>query len=177
MKRIVEIADVSLDGVELEVTFEGSGSEDQDGNKLSYAWDFGDGETAQGSVVKHIYAKGGKYIAKLTVNDNTGVNCNASVATKTVILNRAPIADAGSDLRICVGDNVDFDASKSIDNDGDSLNYSWDFGDQDTSTRVNPTNTYYSGSFQPQYFKVTLTVQDDKGNTAKASATIEVLNK
>ncbi len=72
---------------------------------------------------------------------------------------------------------VHFYGSKSYAPKGRIVVYSWDFGDQDTSTRVNPTNTYYSGSFQPQYFKVTLTVQDDKGNTAKASATIEVLNK
>lgn len=57
------------------------------------------------------------------------------------------------------------------------VSYHWDFGDGDTSAQINPANTYYSGSFAPQYFGVTLTVQDDQGNTAEATTTIEVLNK
>jgi len=57
------------------------------------------------------------------------------------------------------------------------VSYSWDFGDGDTSSQANPINTYYSGTFAPQDFTVTLTVQDNQGNTAQAAATIEVLNK
>lgn len=72
---------------------------------------------------------------------------------------------------------VKFYGSKSYVPKGRIIAYSWDFGDSDTSTKANPTNTYYSGSFEPQYFNVTLTVQDDLGNAAKATATIEVLNK
>ena len=154
----------------LEVTFDGSGSKDQDGNKLSYAWDFGDGETAQGSVVKHTYAKGGEYIAKLTVNDNTGANCDASAATKTVILNRAPIADAGSDLKICTEDSVDFDASKSIDSDGDSLNYSWDFGDGEKAAGKTASHKYAKGGI----YQAILTV-DDGSNTDCSKSSDKIL--
>jgi hypothetical protein len=55
--------------------------------------------------------------------------------------------------------------------------YSWDFGDGDTSAKPNPLNTFYSGSFQPQDFTVTLTVQDDAGSTSTATVAIQVLNK
>jgi hypothetical protein len=72
---------------------------------------------------------------------------------------------------------VSFSGSKSHAVKGRIVSYLWDFGDGDTSTKISPINTYYSGSFEPQYFKVILTVQDNQGNTAQASATIEVLNK
>lgn len=60
---------------------------------------------------------------------------------------------------------------------GKIVSYLWDFGDTESSQKANPANTYYSGTFAPQYFNVTLTVQDDKGRSAKATAKIEVLNK
>ncbi len=72
---------------------------------------------------------------------------------------------------------VKFYGTKSYVPKGRIVAYAWDFGDGDASTRPNPTNTYYSASFQPQYFKVTLTVQDEKGNTAEVTTSIEVLNK
>ena len=154
----------------LEVTFDGSGSKDLDGDKLLYAWDFGDGETQEGKVVKHTYQKGGEYIAKLTVTDNTSAKCDKSIATKTVILNRAPIADAGSDLKICAGEKVDFDGSKSIDNDGDSLSYSWDFGDGEKGEGKTISHKYTKGGV----YQARLTV-DDRTKTDCSSASDKIL--
>jgi len=155
----------------LEVSFDGSSSKDMDGNKLSYAWDFGDGETADGKIVKHTYAKGGEYIAKLTVTDNTNAKCDKSIATKTVILNRAPIADAGSDLKICVGEKVDFDASNSMDKDGDSLSYAWDFGDGEKGTGKTVSHKYEKGGV----YQVKLSVDDNtKTDCSSANDTILV---
>lgn len=68
-------------------------------------------------------------------------------------------------------------ANKSHVPGGRIIHYAWDFGDGDASTKMNPVNTYYSASFEPRYYTVTLTVHDDKGNTATASTTIEVVNK
>ncbi|MDO8602603.1 MAG: PKD domain-containing protein [Candidatus Omnitrophota bacterium] len=140
----------------LEVTFNGSGSRDMDGDKLSYAWDFGDGQTADGKVVKHDYEKGGEYIAKLIVTDNTSAKCDKSITTKTVILNRAPMASAGSDLKICAGDNADFDGSKSIDSDGDVLSYSWDFGDGEKGEGKTVSHKYEKGGL----YQAKLSVDD-----------------
>jgi hypothetical protein len=72
---------------------------------------------------------------------------------------------------------VHFYGYKSYVPKGKIVSYLWDFGDGDTSTMENPVNTYYSTTFQPQYFTATLTIQDDKGNTAKVSTSIEVINK
>lgn len=72
---------------------------------------------------------------------------------------------------------VRFYGNKSRAKTGKIVSYHWDFGDGDTSVLINPGNTYYSGSFEAQDFNVTLTVRDNLGRVATATATIEVLNK
>ena len=44
-------------------------SEDQDGDELTYSWNFGDGATSTEKSPKHTYAANGNYTAKLTVSD------------------------------------------------------------------------------------------------------------
>ncbi|MCR9293420.1 MAG: PKD domain-containing protein [bacterium] len=51
------------------VTFDGSGSFDADGEPLSYLWDFGDGQIADGELVTHTFANPGVYTVTLTVDD------------------------------------------------------------------------------------------------------------
>ncbi len=45
------------------------------------------------------------------------------------ILNQQPVADAGSDQTVNVGETVSFDGSGSYDPDGGIVSYDWDFGD------------------------------------------------
>jgi DNA polymerase III gamma/tau subunit len=72
---------------------------------------------------------------------------------------------------------VHFSASRSRAAKGKIVSYEWDFGDQDKSKKPSAINTFYSGTFEPKQFTVTLTVQDDRGNVGIATTNIEVLNK
>ncbi|RLJ01882.1 MAG: hypothetical protein DRP11_03745 [Candidatus Aenigmatarchaeota archaeon] len=54
------------------VYFDGSGSSDSDGSIVSYSWTFGDGSSASGVTVSHIYTSAGTYTVTLTVTDNAG---------------------------------------------------------------------------------------------------------
>jgi PKD repeat protein len=58
------------------VQFDGSASRDPDGQKISFAWNFGDGlpdqVDATGASNEHIYTKGGECTATLTVTDELG---------------------------------------------------------------------------------------------------------
>lgn len=56
----------------LNVTFDGSGSYDPDGQVISYEWDFGDGGSGSGVSVTHVYGSAGTYSARLMVTDNMG---------------------------------------------------------------------------------------------------------
>jgi PKD repeat protein len=72
---------------------------------------------------------------------------------------------------------VHFNGTKSTSSGARIVSYSWDFGDGDTSNKPKPVNMYYSGSYEPRHFTATLTVRDNKGNSATTSLDIEVLNK
>jgi chitodextrinase len=63
-----------------QASFSGSGSFDPDGAIVSYQWDFGDGSTATGSSVTHIYAATGAYTVTLTVTDNLGATATATAS-------------------------------------------------------------------------------------------------
>lgn len=56
-----------------EVKFDASKSVD-DGEIVSYLWDFGDGNAGEGVVVSHAYSKPGNYTVRLTVIDNDGLS-------------------------------------------------------------------------------------------------------
>ncbi|MGW9419649.1 ThuA domain-containing protein [Cellulosimicrobium funkei] len=79
----------------LEVSFDGTGSTDPEGEALTYAWDFdGDGTTDSTSAApSHTYTENGVYDARLTVTDPAG-----KVGTATVPItvgNTRPEVDFG----------------------------------------------------------------------------------
>jgi PKD repeat protein len=70
--------------------FDGSKSFDADGDNLSYLWNFGDGNTGEGAKVTHVYSKPGTYIVSLTVNDNSGTECDSATDSFTAVVNAKP---------------------------------------------------------------------------------------
>ncbi|WP_327233533.1 ThuA domain-containing protein [Streptomyces sp. NBC_01317] len=72
----------------LKATFSSAGTEDADGDPLTYAWDFGDGGTSTDANPAYTYKKNGTYTATLTVSDGTGRHGSASV--RVVVGNTAP---------------------------------------------------------------------------------------
>jgi PKD repeat protein len=145
------------------IDFDASASADADGDPLTYEWDFGDGSPSAGGVrVTHSYAEGGIYPVTLTVNDGTGLANGSARQALTVTINRLPVAVAGANRKVCAGDVVLFDGSRSSDPDGGLLRYRWDFGDGTGADTVNPTKTFRTGAVYP----VTLTVEDESGYPA-----------
>ncbi|WP_371373104.1 family 16 glycosylhydrolase [Thalassotalea aquiviva] len=57
---------------DLNCSFNATASSDSDGNIVSYAWDFGDGNTATGESVNHTFSSANTYTVSLTVTDNQG---------------------------------------------------------------------------------------------------------
>lgn len=55
-----------------ELTVDATASFDADGEIVDWAWDFGDGTTAQGSRATHGYQAPGEYDVRLTVTDDAG---------------------------------------------------------------------------------------------------------
>jgi PKD repeat protein len=152
---------LTCDGV---LTFDGSASVDADGQPLTHEWDFGDGTSAFGRVVSHVFAEGGVYPVTLTVDDGTGLSNARHTASLVTTINRPPIASPGADTTVCAGEVALFDGSGSTDPDGGALRYLWDFGDGTRSDLMNPTQIYKQGGV----YTATLLVQDDSGLTCNA---------
>ena len=87
-------------------------------------------------------------------------------------INKAPTIDSGPSANPTtanVGTTVAFSVSAS-DPNGDTLNYSWAFGDGSTGTGNSPSHAYQmAGSFI-----ATVTVSDGNGGSANASTTVTV---
>ncbi|GAA5227763.1 LamG domain-containing protein [Paeniglutamicibacter antarcticus] len=156
---------ISTDG--LNVSVDGSDSSDPEGEDLEYAWEFGDGTTANGVTANHVYAGAGEYTISLVVTDAHGAEHTATGKVTVQIANTVPVAAFGS---VVSGLQVSFDAGASSDIDGEIVSYEWDFGDETQDSGVRPTHAYAaSGSFE-----VTLTVTDDAGANHSVSAEIQV---
>ncbi|MBN1586914.1 MAG: PKD domain-containing protein, partial [Candidatus Omnitrophica bacterium] len=141
------------------VEFDASQSSDPDGDSLTYRWDFGDGQSAEGQKAQHKYAKGGNYLATLWVDDGRGMDGSVVSATVSVKVNTPPSAVINAPLKGAVGMEVEFDASGSVDADGDRLQFAWDFGDGQTAEGRRVKHTYLKGGS----YKVRLQVDDAQG--------------
>ena len=70
---------------------------------------------------------------------------------------------------------ISFDATNSIDEDGEIVHYSWDFGDGQTAEDA-ITNHTFTNSGSPQGFEVSLTVIDNEGAIDSISKTVSINN-
>ena len=145
------------------MSFNGSNSTDSDGSIGRYDWDFGDSTIANnaGPTPTHVYETGGKYIARLTVTDDSEETDMDITVVNVGIGNLPPLAHAGDSVSGKVSRDITFDGTGSSDPDGSVANYAWSFGDGNTGTGPNPTHSYAAAG---KYF-VTLTVTDNDGAT------------
>jgi len=146
--------------------FDGSVSSDQDGSIIAYNWDFGDGGKGGGAKPSHVYANPGIYTVKLTVTDDSETSSKQRSDKLKVIVNSLPAADAGPDQIAAPKQEIKFDASESIDLDGEISRYEWNFGDGTVKTGEKATYSYA----KPGIYTVTLTVQDNTGHSNASSS-------
>jgi PKD repeat protein len=142
------------------VTLQATRSLDPDGTIAAYEWDFRDGETGTGEVVRHAFAEPGTYAVRLTVRDDTGHEEAVDHAETTVFVNARPVAEAGADIAAAPGDEVRFSAAASYDSDGSIASWRWDFSDLDEPMEGPEIVRVFD---QPGVYSAQLTVTDDSG--------------
>ena len=104
--------DINSAKVNEPIEFSGLKSKKKKASLKKFAWDFGDGTTAEGKSIKHAYKAAGTYTATLTVTDKDG---HSGKTTRTIQINRPEnktrfihqklddIIDSGSRLPVLSG--------------------------------------------------------------------------
>jgi len=158
------------------IVFDGSGSNDSDGEIDFYRWNFGDGTSEILAMFpSHSYSEDGTYDITLTVIDDGGrsgfamttVDVGASGTTQK------PVADAGGPYSGYVGMVIVFNGSSSYDPDSDGMitNYTWRF---DNGTELYGVTPAWVCNVSGEY-NVTLTVTDNIGFKDTTSTTVVIL--
>lgn len=109
-----------------EASFSATPSSDQDGDELSFLWDFGDGDTEVGENVSHSWSNYGVYNVTLTVDDGSQMDSSDS-SIFTIYVNSIPTASIDIGIEVEIEERFTITANGSADEDGDDLEYLWDF--------------------------------------------------
>lgn len=156
----------------LTVDFDASSST---GNIDTFAWTFGDGDSAQGITTSHTFTIAGSYDVTLVVTDKNGAT---SSKVQTVVVNSGPTTDNTPPTAVISSSTtlgnapllVELDGGGSSDDDGTIISYNWDLGDGGTATGSLVNYTYSTaGTYYP-----TLTVTDDDGAIATVNTPVLV---
>ena len=168
IKEIVSfppVASFSYSANLLSVSFTNSSS-DQDGEIISFEWQFGDGNSSTAMNPQHDFASAGTYVVTLTVTDN---DMQSSSTSQTIVVSDGSVAPNASFSYQASLLDVSF-TDTSSDGDGNITSWLWDFGDGQTSNLQNPAHAY-SGAGS---YTVSLTVTDDDGLTDSISQVVDV---
>lgn len=157
-----------------EVHFDGSYSHVPGGTDIvDYAWDFGDGTTADGVHPVHVYAAEGRYTVTLTVTSEGGGEGKTQQELEISPEETPPPTErprAAFTRQPASGTaplTVSFDASAST---GEIVAYTWDFDDGATGSGETTEHTFTSAGT----YNVRLTVRDDEGREDSAQRTVTV---
>jgi hypothetical protein len=150
---------------------------DPNGDALTTSWNFGDGSSSP--TGSHSYSTAGTYTATATITD--GKSGSVSSSTSVTVASSGGGGGGGTHpppvitaqlaaypSTASIGQKILFTIGVS-ETDGDSLSYSYNYGDN--TTGFVESHTYSAGGS----YKVVITVTDSKGASATSSTTVTVL--
>jgi enediyne biosynthesis protein E4 len=151
------------------LTFDGRASSDADGRVVAWAWDFGDGRTAQGPVVQHRFTALGFFQVRLTVTDDDGFTAVDEAVVEVRNIPPVPVL-RGWDLAN-LHQGLAWKGGSSWDPDGFVAKHAWDFGEGWVEAR-NPNHAFTALGER----EVVLEVVDNDGAVARAAHRVEVVD-
>lgn|GEM_PF-5740063 len=168
------------------VTFYAYGYDSDPTHTLSYSWDFGDGSTAAGKTVSHVFQDDGTYAVTLTACDSASPPVCATASLEILVIRPGTPHVVQAQARVSPAEGeagtTEFlfqgTGSDTLDH---SLFYTWDFGDGTKETgklcdphqscQVEARHVYASaGSYTPSF-----TVCDPGGRCRTAALAVSVL--
>lgn len=135
------------------------------GNVNAWAWNFGDGITANTQNTTHLYQQGGNFSVTLTARSDKGCS---DMQTKTVVVHPLPQADF-SFTPVCLNMPVTFSDLTTLAS-GNITSRSWLFNNNPVNTAASFTQTFNNLST----FNLTLIATSDQGCSDTATEAITV---
>ena len=123
------------------LTLSAAESTDPDGGVAAYHWDFGDGNTAIGIEVAHIWREAGLRSVTLTVDDGKGLENSRHAAHFEVDVTSAPPVEIAVSPITCPGETLAFDLANLPDT-VDPETPRWEFGDRTVLAGKQTTHAY-----------------------------------
>jgi gliding motility-associated-like protein len=138
------------------------------GSIVGWEWDFGDGGTSTAQNPSHLYNNVGFYTVTLTVTSSTGCRTTISRGSYIRILGSIATNFEASQPSTC---QAPFSVNFTNQSSGPgNISYTWDFGNSQTSTAVNPSTIYNT----PGTYNVTLNAVSDLGCTGTITQSITI---
>lgn len=131
----------------------------------NYDWDFDDGNTASTQNTTHFYNTPGTYNVTLIISSGSGC---ADTITNPVTIYPMPVADFNF-TNVCLNNVMNFTDVSTVSS-GTINGWNWNFGDTQTSTVQNPSNTYIADG----NYTVSLTITTNNGCTDNTSEQVTV---
>jgi len=129
------------------LTLDGSNSSDADGHPLTYQWSIVSAPSTSTATLSDpravmptlIMDQEGLFVVQLIVNDGQE-DSQADSVTLNSVSNTKPVANAGIDQTLNVGDQAVLDGQQSFDSDGDTLSYRWSLLSQPENSTASLVN-------------------------------------
>ncbi|CAM3330275.1 Ig-like domain-containing protein [Zobellia roscoffensis] len=126
--------------------------------------------TISGTIISYTPNNGFSGEDEITYTVNDGNNPEVSATLTITVMNIDPDAVASGPSSAAPNSVVLFAGNGSSDPNGDTLTYSWNFGDGNTSNQMNPSHTYANTGD----YDVELTVNDGNGGSDSMTISISI---
>jgi PKD repeat protein len=153
-------------------------AEDEDGDLLSFVWQFGNSQMAVGDSGKYTYREPGLYTVEVTVYDGKGGKDSKSIAV--LVTEPPPPANHAPIITLFEVTPTQGEAPLTIhyrveakDKDGDLLSFVWEFGNSQMAVGDSGKYTYR----EPGLYTVELFIYDGEGGVAYRAKAVLVLEK
>lgn len=131
----------------------------------TWDWEFGNGNTSTVQNTSQTYNKTDEYVVNLSLDDGAGESVNYSILLNVVNLS----AEFNIDHN-CAQPNINMSFTNQSISVNTITNWSWNFGDGNTSYDENPVHNYPDDGD----YDVTLTVTDGLGNSSNITKVVHV---
>jgi hypothetical protein len=157
---------------------DGSGSNDADGEIISYQWLLDDelvktGPQATSFTLNTAELSAGTHVIQLILEDNDHQTASTEITFIVATGNIEPVANAGDDMAVKEGQIVLLSAEASTDPDGEIVKYEWSMDGRVFSTKEIDDEFKFSLGVHT----VTLEVTDDVGATSSDTVVITVVKE